>query len=234
MKMILMMLSASLILSASIAAQTPAPTPAKTITISERNAPKTAMPSATPAPAAPKKAAFRPTKDQIKEAQGKLKTKGTYSGEENGTYNDPFRGAIKSFQQENGLEVNGKLDRATLEKMGIALTDKQTGTISEPAGEKSEKAAKPPSADKPKRGPVFKATKDQINEAQRKLKAGNMYAGEEIGKLDDATRDGLKKYQEANGLKVTGTLNQATLEKMGIALTDKQKANAAAATIPAN
>jgi peptidoglycan hydrolase-like protein with peptidoglycan-binding domain len=220
MKMILMMLSASLILSASMAAQTPAPTPAKTITISERNAPKTAM------PAAPKKSPFRPTKDQIKEAQGKLKAKGTYSGEENGTYNDPFRGAIKSFQQENGLEVNGKLDRTTLEKMGIALTDKQTGTVTEPAGEKS---VKPDSSDKPKRGPVFKATKDQVNEAQRKLKAANMYAGEEIGKLDDATREGLKKYQEANGLKITGTLNQITLEKMGIALTDKQKANAAAA-----
>ena len=219
MKMILMMLSASLILSASIAAQTPAPTPAKTITISERSAPKTA------APAAPKKAPFRPTKDQIKEAQGKLKAKGTYTGEENGIYNDPFRGAIKSFQQENGLDVNGKLDRATLEKMGIALTDKQMGTVAV----KSEAAAKPDSSDKPKRGPVFRATKDQINEAQRKLKAEKMYVGEEIGKLDDATREGLKKYQEANGLKVTGTLNQVTLEKMGIALTDKQKANAAAA-----
>jgi hypothetical protein len=54
-----------------------------------------------------------------------------------------------------------------------------------------------------------------------------MYSGEETGKLDDATRDGLKKYQEANGVKVTGTLNQMTLEKMGIELTDKQKENAA-------
>mgnify|MGYP003580396704 CR=1 FL=1 len=53
-----------------------------------------------------------------------------------------------------------------------------------------------------------------------------MYAGEETGKLDDATREALKKYQEANGLKVTGTLNQATLEKMGIALTDRQKEHA--------
>jgi peptidoglycan hydrolase-like protein with peptidoglycan-binding domain len=51
------------------------------------------------------------------------------------------------------------------------------------------------------------------------------YAGEATGKLDDATRDGLKKYQTANGLNSTGTLNQVTLEKMGIALTDKQKEN---------
>ncbi len=46
---------------------------------------------------------------------------------------------------------------------------------------------------------------------------------EETGKLDDATRTELKKYQEANGIKVTGTLNQLTLEKMGVPLTDKQK-----------
>ena len=54
-----------------------------------------------------------------------------------------------------------------------------------------------------------------------------MYSGEQTGKLDDATRAGLKKYQEANGLKVTGTLNSVTLEKMGIALTEKQKTDAA-------
>jgi hypothetical protein len=54
-----------------------------------------------------------------------------------------------------------------------------------------------------------------------------MYSGEATGKLDDPTRESLKKYQAANGLKVTGTLNQATIEKMGIALTDKQKEAAA-------
>jgi len=42
--------------------------------------------------------------------------------------------------------------------------------------------------------------------------------------LDDATREGLKKYQTAESIKVTGTLNRLTLEKMGITLTDKQKA----------
>jgi hypothetical protein len=54
-----------------------------------------------------------------------------------------------------------------------------------------------------------------------------MYSGDATGKLDDATREGLKKFQTANDVKVTGTLNQATLDKMGIALTDKQKAAAA-------
>ena len=74
-----------------------------------------------------------------------------------------------------------------------------------------------------KRGPVFRATKDQINQAQALLKQRGLYAGEQLGKLDDATRDGLRKYQQAEGLKVTGTLNKVTLEKMNIALTEKQR-----------
>lgn len=74
-----------------------------------------------------------------------------------------------------------------------------------------------------KRGPVFRATKDQINQAQAILKSRGFYSGEQIGKLDEATREGLRKYQQAEGLKVTGTLNKITLEKMNIALTDKQK-----------
>jgi Putative peptidoglycan binding domain len=75
-----------------------------------------------------------------------------------------------------------------------------------------------------KRGPVFRATKEQINQAQALLKSRGFYSGEQIGKLDDATREGLRKYQQAEGLKITGTLNKLTLEKMNIALTEKQKA----------
>jgi hypothetical protein len=51
-----------------------------------------------------------------------------------------------------------------------------------------------------KRGPIFRATKDQIKQAQMLLKGRSFYAGE-----------------------ATGTLNRVTLEKMNITLTDKQK-----------
>ena len=67
-----------------------------------------------------------------------------------------------------------------------------------------------------KRGPVFRATKEQIKQAQAVLKQRGLYAGEATGKLDTPTRDGLRKYQEAEGLKVTGTLNAATLQKMNV------------------
>ena len=74
-----------------------------------------------------------------------------------------------------------------------------------------------------KRGPVFRATKEQIRQAQGILRQRGFYSGEPTGKLDTATREGLKKYQGAEGLKVTGTLNAATLQKMSVALTDRQK-----------
>jgi len=96
---------------------------------------------------------------------------------------------------------------------GMAMAQNSTSSSEKKAGTKTAK-----------RGPVFRATKDQINQAQGILKSRGFYSGEQVGKLDDATREGLRKYQEAEGLKVTGTLNKVTLEKMNIALTEKQKA----------
>ncbi|HEV2707643.1 MAG TPA: peptidoglycan-binding domain-containing protein [Pyrinomonadaceae bacterium] len=74
-----------------------------------------------------------------------------------------------------------------------------------------------------KRAPIFRPTKEQIKQAQTMLKQRGLYGGDVNGKLDADTRAGLKKYQEGEGLKATGTLNRATLEKMNITLTDKQK-----------
>jgi peptidoglycan hydrolase-like protein with peptidoglycan-binding domain len=94
-----------------------------------------------------------------------------------------------------------------------------TGAMAQTATSSTKNGTKPGV----KRGPIFRATKEQINQAQAILKSRGFYSGEQIGKLDDATREGLRKYQNAEGLKVTGTLNRVTLEKMNIALTEKQK-----------
>ena len=74
------------------------------------------------------------------------------------------------------------------------------------------------------RKPIFRASKDQIQQAQKILKDKGFYNGEQSGKLDDDTRAGLRKYQTAENIKVTGTLNKLTLERMGVTLTDKQRA----------
>lgn len=198
----------------------------------------------------PKKRAtsFRPNKDQIMQGQTILKTLKLYDGEATGVYNDETRGAISKYQKDHGLSVSRNFNRATLESMKIELTDNQK-TIPAPAdsyvsasGDKTSKSKKSSAkasdagksetsstgTAKPKRT-IFRANAEQVNAAQRLLKSKSMYSGEETGKLNDETREGLKKYQEANELKVTGTLNAITLEKMGIELTDKQKADNLAA-----
>jgi peptidoglycan hydrolase-like protein with peptidoglycan-binding domain len=172
---------------------------------------------------------FRSNKDQIIQVQGKLKAANMYSGDATGKLDDATRNAVKTWQGGNGLKKTGTLNRATLEKMGIALTENQKLI---PISNSSY--ATDDTKDTKAKRVIFRATKDQITAAQVKLKAGNMYGGEATGKLDAATRDALKKYQEANGLKATRTLNQSTLEKMGIELTEKQKSmsTAAAAATP--
>lgn len=163
----------------------------------------------------PKRTVFRATKEQITQAQKMLKVT------ESGKMDAETRAAVKKYQTENGLKATGTLNRATLEKMGIALTDRQKEIPANPASYSSGSESK--TTEGKKRGPVFRATKEQITQAQKMLKEKGFYSGEPSGKLDPATRAALKAYQEANGLKATGTLNAATLEKMGIPLTDRQK-----------
>lgn len=107
------------------------------------------------------------------------------------------------------------LSLLVLSSIALTVHAAQTSTTST-TGTSATKPAK-------KRGPVFRANKDQIKQAQAIVKLRGFYTGEQTGKLDADTRAGLKKYQSAENLKVTGTLNKVTLEKMGITLTDKQK-----------
>jgi peptidoglycan hydrolase-like protein with peptidoglycan-binding domain len=154
---------------------------------------------------------FRANKAQLMKAQEILKKRGFYAGDIKEKLDDDIRAGLKKYQDAEGLKVTGTLNRATLDKMGIPLD--MPNPDKDDAGDKEKKP----------RAPVFRANKEQIMKAQEILKQRGFYAGDIKEKLDDDIRAGLKKYQDAEGLKVTGTLNAATLEKMKIPLTDKQK-----------
>jgi N-acetylmuramoyl-L-alanine amidase len=74
-----------------------------------------------------------------------------------------------------------------------------------------------------KLGPMLRADVDQVKKAQTVLKNRGFYSGDVNGRLNKSTREAIKKYQTAENMNVTGTLNLQTLLKMKIALTDKQK-----------
>ena len=223
MSRIFLLISLSLLLTIAGLAQESASGPSSNSTASAKTTKKAPV--------------FRPTKDQIIQVQIKLKEKKLYAGDASGKYNDETRAGIKSFQKDNGLKETGTLNRATLEKFEVELTASQKEIpVSQNsfAAAETEKTSEASTKSSKNKAPIFRATVDQIKAAQKVFKEISMYSGDESGKLNDDTRNGLKKYQDENGVKVTGTLNAATLEKMGIPLTDKQKADAAATAKAAN
>jgi peptidoglycan hydrolase-like protein with peptidoglycan-binding domain len=171
----------------------------------------------TPAKTAKKRGpVFRATQAQVKQAQAILKERTLYSGEQTGKLDGATRLSLQKYQLAEKLKITGTLNKETLEKMGVPLTDSQNGVPKPPKPESAAGAKKKP--------PIFRATKDQVQLAQALLKEKGFYSGEANGELSEATREGLRKYQATNEVKVTGTLNRETLEKMSIQLTEKQKA----------
>lgn len=196
---------------------------------------QTATSSATANAAAPKTESkttskrppvFRASKEQITQAQNILKQKGLFSSEVTGKIDAATRTSLKAFQNAEKIRATGTLNRITLEKLNVSLTDAQKLI---PVTENSL-TPEPVSASGMRKA-SFRAVKNQILQAQKILKDKGMYAGEQSGKMSDDFRAAVRKYQESERIAVTGTLNRETIEKLAIPLTDKQKENAATSSI---
>lgn len=59
--------------------------------------------------------------EKVAAVQRRLKEKGIYSGEINGSYDFATRKAVKAFQSENGLENSGEADYETITVLGVDL-----------------------------------------------------------------------------------------------------------------
>lgn len=146
MKKLTLVVLATLTLSFAVFAQTNPPTQGQSSTTTSETKKKSPV--------------FRANKQQITQVQKMLKEKGTYTGAEDGKFNDDFRAAIKTYQGENGLKKTGTLNRATLEKMNIELTDAQKAIPASPDSYATSDENK--STETKKRGPIFRATKEQV------------------------------------------------------------------------
>ncbi len=123
------------------------------VSINAQTSPTTTQDTKTTAEAKPKKQSFRATKEQVMQVQKMLKVA------ETGKRDNETKIAIKKYQTENGLKSNGTLNRATLEKMGIELTDKQKEIPISPSSFASTEPAKPSDSSKPKKV-IFRASKE--------------------------------------------------------------------------
>jgi peptidoglycan hydrolase-like protein with peptidoglycan-binding domain len=60
-----------------------------------------------------------PTADRIREIQSALQSKGALNQEPNGKWDAATIEAMKKYQADNGLSPTGKIDAASLQKLGL-------------------------------------------------------------------------------------------------------------------
>lgn len=66
----------------------------------------------------------------VSQLQQKLKTWGYYSGEVDGVYGSATERAVRAFQEDNGLAVDGRAGPATLRELGISGGSETQGSTS--------------------------------------------------------------------------------------------------------
>ena len=148
--------------------------------------------------------------EDVKAVQEKLTEMGYYSGKITGNYLEGTAAAIKTMQQENGLEPTGKADVKTLETL-FSLSVRPTPTPT------------PVPTPRPTLGPHQLFTKklsygDQ-NEDVRKVQQRLMDLGfftyhKTTTGFYAQTQDAVKRFQKQNGLDVTGVVNEKTWDAL--------------------
>lgn len=131
----------------------------------------------------------------VRSAQQQLKNAGYYTGAVDGVDGPMTRAAIRKYQRENNLAVNGRLDRETRNTLGA-------GTSGEASRSES--------------GAVLAPSSATVSAAQRSLQQKGFYKGNIDGNMGPRTRSAIREYQKNSNLNVTGRLDAATLSSLGV------------------
>ena len=146
------------------------------------------------------------TGEDVRAMQRALRDLGYYQGQADGVFGEGTRAAVTAFQTANGLAASGEADRAML----LLLHEGQTLTWQDfLAGKLCQRG------DFPGAG---------VRSLQRRLKQMGYFDGECTDAFGDSTQRAVERFQEQNGLEVTGAADEATCRLLysgsGVSLTD--------------
>ena len=145
------------------------------------------------------------TGSEVKKVQQRLKELGYLKGSADGDFGDATEAAVRAFQAQNGLTVDGKAGPATLNKLYSSSAKKAPTTT----------ATNTP---RPTNTP-FTSYKNgdsgsEIRKMQQRLKELGYLTGSVDGDFGDATEAAVRAFQARNGLTVDGKAGTATLNKL--------------------
>ena len=141
--------------------------------------------------------------EQVVRLEQRLAELGYFSGECDETYDAETLSALQSFQQANGLEVNGNADSATLERLNSADALSRQDYLTRFANAYAQMETL-------EKGDVS----NDVTVMQLRLKELGYFSGNPGDSFDDATRQAVEGFQMVNGLPVTGAADGATLMRL--------------------
>lgn len=165
--------------------------------------PTSSTPSPTPQGALKKGA----TGDAVREVQKKLKSLGFLKGSADGDFGDATEAAVRAFQKQYGLTVDGKVGNETMAKLTTAKA------TAKPTASPTPRPTATPSYSENtylRQGDSGK----QVTQMQEKLITLGYLAGSASGKFDKVTEAGVVAFQKRNCSYADGIAGPDTLKAL--------------------
>lgn len=132
----------------------------------------------------------------VTQVQDRLRQQGFYAGRVDGAWGPDSQAALERYQQARGLQVSGQFNPATATMLGL-----------DPAA----LVAAPPAA-----GSADPLSPEVVRIVQARLRRLGHYRAGVDGVWGPGTQRALERFQQANSLQVTGQMNPATAQALGL------------------
>jgi peptidoglycan hydrolase-like protein with peptidoglycan-binding domain len=176
--------------------------------------------------------------EQVRQLQQALQEQGVDPGPIDGIVGQETRDAIREFQQEEGIAATGQLDRETLEALDLDAQEfmgvspafgqtqpRQDRDLDERLGlddqQRDERVGVQPRDDQQRIGAQERISAEQLTSSQvRELQQALQEHGADPGPIDGImgpmTREGIREFQQDEGIAATGELDRETLEALDL------------------
>jgi peptidoglycan hydrolase-like protein with peptidoglycan-binding domain len=156
------------------------------------------------------------TADGVRQVQAKLNAMGGSSGPVDGTWGTASDAELRKFQQTNGLQATGQMNKATAAVLGLDPAALTASAAPPPPPQATIAPALLPPVAAAAPAQAFSLGADSMRMIQARLRQLGFYTGEVDASWGPATRSALQSFQSANSLPADGRLTKATVLALGI------------------